>query len=65
MLHTLSFTTARQMNTIQFTTFYVCRFPFATMPYLAGLLSPRHGASSGRGWRRWAPDMEDSDRYIK
>jgi hypothetical protein len=27
-------------------------------PYYVGPLSPRHGSSSGCGWRRKPPDME-------
>jgi hypothetical protein len=32
---------------------------------LSGSLSPRHGASSGCGWRRRPPDMEGSCEYIE
>jgi hypothetical protein len=30
-----------------------------------GPLSPRHGASSGSGWRRRAPDVEGSCEYTE
>jgi hypothetical protein len=32
---------------------------------LVGSLSPRHGASSGWGWRRRPPGMEDNWKYIE
>jgi len=32
---------------------------------LSGFLSSRHGASSGFGWKRRSPDMEDSCEYIE
>jgi hypothetical protein len=36
-----------------------------TLLDLVGPLSPRHGASSGCGWKRRPPDMEDSSEYIE
>jgi hypothetical protein len=41
--------------------FSVNRF---NLEMLSGSLSPRHGASSGSGWRRRPPDMEGSCEYI-
>jgi hypothetical protein len=35
------------------------------MPCEVGPLSPRHGASSGFGWRRRLPDMEGTCEYIE
>jgi len=34
------------------------------VPTLCGSVPPRHGISSGCGWRRRPPDVEDSCVYI-